>query len=125
MRKFFGADYDQEIIKDGGRVGPADYNMTTDNYKTPAPWTEYDGLIPDSVFVSRRVYETVLRRLVRRTCPTIQFVNGSVTGINRSESNPSQIESVSVKLADQTEVTFESALFVGEFNPSNVYSKPN
>jgi len=116
MRKFFGDDYDKEIIKDGGRVGPADYNMTTDNYKTPAPWTEYDGRVPDSVFVTRRVYETVLRRLVRATCPSIKFVNGSVTGIIPKADNHSQIESVNVKLVGQTEVKFDTTLFIGESN---------
>ena len=79
-----------------------------------SPWQEYNGNLPTNVFVSRRTYETVLRRLVRRHCPNIEWVVGSVTGVVPDPHNKSRISSATVKIADSTEIKLDCELMIGK-----------
>lgn len=75
------------------------------------------------MFISRPLYETLLRRNVRRRCKNVRFVPGVVNGLKPAKNDRSRIGSVEVKMknenGDAQDVTaIETVLFVGTFLPN-------
>ncbi|KAG8929360.1 hypothetical protein FRC02_005706 [Tulasnella sp. 418] len=100
LRKLF-PDIDREILKSGGRILPANYNMHYSGVKLLFPES---GDIPETMHLSRASYETILRRLISSgKYPNIQFVSGTVTGVDVSSGGTSQsIPSVIVRPSNAT-----------------------
>ena len=94
-------------------MGPANYNFSSMNVPIPAPWDDYNGMLPEGVYASRPTYEAVMRKLVRESGRNIEFVVGSVVGINPSKQDRTRVDSVTVKLADESEVKYDCSLFIG------------
>lgn len=74
------------------------------------------GDLPQIPVITRGMYETLLRRLVRKNCPNVRFAVGIVNGINRSPTNPSKIASVNLRMKDgsSNDTIQEVSLIIGE-----------
>ena len=69
----------------------------------------------DTFFTSRDSYERHLRSLVFESSSRIRIIEGTVTGLQTTDSNLGTIESVTVK-TPENELTIPSALVVGSYN---------
>ena len=65
------------------------------------------------MFVSRDAYERILRRLVLSSSDRIQWITGTATGVRVASIDPSKLESVTVRLTDNTEEEIPAALVIG------------
>ena len=83
------------------------------NVPIPAPWDDYNGMLPEGVYASRPTYEAVMRKLVRESGRNIEYVVGSVVSINPSANDRSRVDSVTVKFSDDSETTYDCSLFIG------------
>lgn len=83
----------------------------------PPPRDLYPLGMPDTMFISRALFEPMLRRNVRAVYPEIEFVTGSVTGIVPDKVDKTKIGSVLYRLNDKETVhTQDTILFLGMFS---------
>ena len=68
----------------------------------------------DNFFTSRDSYERHLRRLVFESSSRIRTIQGTVTGLQATDSNLENIDLVTVKTLDN-ELSIPSALVVGAY----------
>ncbi|KAK0489411.1 hypothetical protein IW261DRAFT_413502 [Armillaria novae-zelandiae] len=79
-------------------VCPGDFRTSTWGMWTMTPYTEYNGCLPKTMFVSRRGLETLIRRLVLGgRYENIEQITGTVTGISRSRSDPQYLDQVTIR----------------------------
>lgn len=72
-----------------------------------------DGKVPDCIFMSREMFERLLRRLVLGYSKRIKTKIATATGINTVPGNPMTITSVTVRAADGIEEKIPAALVIG------------
>ncbi|KAG6830466.1 hypothetical protein H0H87_008039, partial [Tephrocybe sp. NHM501043] len=98
LSKLFPA-FDKECDASDLRVLPAEVKTTFGGYLPLAPFQEYGGTLPKTVYGSRRGIETLLRRLVlgEGLYSNIKQMTGVVTGMIPDRSNPFSISKVSVR----------------------------
>jgi hypothetical protein len=64
--------------------------------------------------MTRTAHETLLRRLVRRHCPSVEFITGTVTGVIRSSKEAKKLSAVTYRLGQDTTVqSLEADLVIG------------
>lgn len=93
----------------------ADFSRVTNwGYSIPSPVKQYQGNLPKTIFSSRHGLETALRHFVigRNQYPNIEQIVGTVTGVQRSPSDPTSIEEVTIR-TKEGEMTLSAALVVG------------
>ncbi|KAG6918619.1 hypothetical protein DXG01_013030 [Tephrocybe rancida] len=81
-----------------------------------APTREYGGVLPKTVYGSRRGVETLLRRLVlgEGHYPNIEQITGLVTGVHPDPTDTSMISKVSVRSQSGETIDIQALLAVGE-----------
>jgi hypothetical protein len=90
--------------------------ITVSGHSIPAPYEDYQGNLPKSVFPSRLGLETMLRRLVfgDGRYPNIEQLVGTVTGVQPALDDPTRLEKVTIR-TKEGEMTLPAALVVGQF----------
>ncbi|KZT32362.1 hypothetical protein SISSUDRAFT_1066990 [Sistotremastrum suecicum HHB10207 ss-3] len=78
-----------------------------------------DGDLPKMLSVARPSYETLLRKFVRNECHNVEFVAGTVTGINLDASHQvaglsRRVQSVNIRSQDGIETTEPVVLIAGK-----------
>jgi hypothetical protein len=64
--------------------------------------------------MTRTAHETLLRRLVRRHCPSVEFITGTVTGVIRSSNEAKKLSAVTYRLGQDTTIqSLEADLVIG------------
>ncbi|KAI5116397.1 hypothetical protein M0805_005865 [Coniferiporia weirii] len=113
LRKLF-PNADQEVRNADGRI--ADYEMNVHAYGRPVmklPRHEYpDGKYPQCFFMSREMYERLLRRLVVNSSKRIRWVAGTATGVSTASGDPSTLSSVTVRTSEGVEENIAAALVI-------------
>ena len=73
--------------------------------------------VPKSMFVSRRGYETLLRRLVldKTRFPNIEQITGTITEIHPDKMNSSRVGSITVREEGSDMVKINGEIFIGGF----------
>lgn len=128
MKAMFPA-FDEEAAKiDPQAVGPCDMNAYIGGRILRAPYKAYKGILPRFIAISRPAYETLVRKLVNKYCDNVEFVNGTVTGIQIDVDGPSQglegagvgdrIQSVTIKTKDGLETKEPTLLLVDCTGPT-------
>ena len=72
-----------------------------------------DGKVPECFFMSREMFERLLRRLVLGYSKRIRTKIATATGINTVPGSPMTITSVTVRAADGVEETIPATLVIG------------
>jgi hypothetical protein len=79
----------------------------------PAPAASYPQGLPKTFGMTRAAHETLLRRLVKRHCPSVQFVTGTVTGVTRSSNTDTTLSGVTYRAGkDTTPATLNADLII-------------
>jgi hypothetical protein len=69
--------------------------------------------------MTRAAHETLVRRMVLRYCPSVQFLSGTVTGVNRAFEDAEKLGSVTYRLSqDSTMKTMPADLVIGRLQRS-------
>ncbi|KZT32113.1 hypothetical protein SISSUDRAFT_584852 [Sistotremastrum suecicum HHB10207 ss-3] len=89
---------------------PADVNFHYNGIPLKVPLKFYRGDLPKMLSVARPSYETLLRKFVRNECHNVEFVAGTVTGINLDASHQvaglsQRVQSVNIRSEDGIETT--------------------
>lgn len=73
--------------------------------------------LPETQFVSRESFETLLRRLTLKECKNVRWSVGSVVGVLRAEGDAGRIGTVDIRGVgeDGVETFQEAALVVGTY----------
>lgn len=68
--------------------------------------------------MTRLAYEPFLRGLVKMHCPSVRFVQGTVTGLNLASENSKCVESVSYRTGTDvnSKQSISAKLVVGKFD---------
>ncbi|KZT41427.1 hypothetical protein SISSUDRAFT_981801 [Sistotremastrum suecicum HHB10207 ss-3] len=117
-------DFEAEARKiDPAAIAPCDFQVHLGGRHLRPPLGFYKGTLPKFLTVSRPAYETLLRKLVKNNCDNVEFVTGTVTGINIDVDGPSQglegagtgdrIQSVVIRSKEGVE-TAEPALLLAD-----------
>ncbi|KIM89717.1 hypothetical protein PILCRDRAFT_194199 [Piloderma croceum F 1598] len=73
--------------------------------------------IPQTIWMTRPAYETLLRRLVLSTCSNVEFITGSVTSLQPASTSWESVAYVSFRTASDAEtLQVPAALVVGLFH---------
>ncbi|KAG8928424.1 hypothetical protein FRC02_006917 [Tulasnella sp. 418] len=91
MRQLF-PQYEEEVAALGLRHHPHDVAI----HDSGVPLASRSPKDPHTLYTSREVFEVLLQRLVRKACPNVRFMAGTVTGVDRS-SDASSIREVHVR----------------------------
>ncbi|KZS95627.1 hypothetical protein SISNIDRAFT_408595 [Sistotremastrum niveocremeum HHB9708] len=88
-----------------------------------APLEFYKGNLPKLLSVARPSYETLLRKFVRKECENVEFIVGTVTGINSDPSHQAdgfgrRVRSVNIRSKDGVETTEPVLLVVDCTGPT-------
>ena len=68
---------------------------------------------PQNFFFSRDAFERLLRRLVVRHSPRIQWLTGTAVSVSVANDDVNKLSSIAVRLPDGTERNIRAALVVG------------
>lgn len=68
---------------------------------------------PQNFFFSRDAFERLLRRLVVKHSPRIQWLTGTAVSVSVAKGDVNKLSSITVRLPDGTERSIEAALVVG------------
>jgi hypothetical protein len=101
------------------RIGSKAYNQYSGSVLLPVPAEYYpDARLPEVFHMSRVAYEPFLRNLVKRHCPNVRFVQGTVTGLNLAPGDIMRVDSVlyrvGMDMRNKEEIAAE--LVVGEIS---------
>ncbi|KZS95632.1 hypothetical protein SISNIDRAFT_483856 [Sistotremastrum niveocremeum HHB9708] len=116
-------DLETEALKiDPASIVPCDLQLHMSGRHMEAPYDFYDGKLPNFLSLSRPAYETLLRKLVRKNCDNVEFVIGTVTGMDIDVDGPSQglegagtghrVQSVTIRSKDGVETTEPALLLI-------------
>ncbi|EJD34455.1 hypothetical protein AURDEDRAFT_147591 [Auricularia subglabra TFB-10046 SS5] len=109
LRKLFSG-FDDDARKWGLRVGTCDMHAMMGEQFWRFPFKEYRGALPPTICGPRRTLEPLLRDLVHKTCPDIEFVQGTVTGFLLGDDN--RVRAVSARTAEGAARDIECAMVV-------------
>ncbi|KZS94231.1 hypothetical protein SISNIDRAFT_549413 [Sistotremastrum niveocremeum HHB9708] len=112
LRELF-PNFDAEARKiDPDAIASSDIKLYVGGRHLKAPHGFYKGDFPMHFSVNRHTYETLLRKLVKRDCDNIEYVTGTVVGINTiTSSTRDRVESAIIRSKDGVE-TIEPTLLV-------------
>lgn len=71
---------------------------------------------PRVLGITRPLFETTLRRLVLQTCPEVEYIHGTVTGLIYDETT-NKVNGVNVKLPSGENSEIQGTLVVGKSTP--------
>lgn len=119
------SDLETEALKiDPASIVPCDLQLHMSGKHMEAPYDFYNGKLPNFLSLSRPAYETLLRKLVRKNCDNVEFVIGTVTGMDVDVDGPSQglegagtghrVQSVTIRSKDGVESTEPALLLIGK-----------
>ncbi|EJD45017.1 hypothetical protein AURDEDRAFT_184878 [Auricularia subglabra TFB-10046 SS5] len=110
LRKMFSG-FDDKATAAGIKLLSGDFRIHLANIQQRVPAHKYADYDHQIIYSSRRTFETLLRRLVKEACPSVEFVHGTVTAFNLDEKD-SAIRSVSVRDPSGAVTELQSALVV-------------
>ncbi|KAG9013578.1 hypothetical protein FRB94_001683 [Tulasnella sp. JGI-2019a] len=97
LRSLF-PEVEEEAALLGATPQPADFKFMPSGITLPVPYEEYEEkTMPKAIFLTRGGFETLLRKLVVKHCPQVQFINGTVTEITPSAADRMVVESVTIQ----------------------------
>ncbi|KAH8117861.1 hypothetical protein DFH11DRAFT_1503246 [Phellopilus nigrolimitatus] len=113
LRKLF-PDADEEIKSSDARIVPLEVNVHSYGKEImKLPKDEYpDGNYPQCFFMTREMYERVLRRLVLNSSKRIRSVVGTATGVKTIPGDPTTLSSVTVRAAEGAEENVPATLVI-------------
>ncbi|THH06443.1 hypothetical protein EW145_g4086 [Phellinidium pouzarii] len=113
LRKLF-PNVDEEVKNADGRI--AAYEVNGHAFGRPImkiPMHEYpDGNYPECLFMTRELYERLLRRLVTQSSKRIRWVVGTATGINTVPGDPTTLSSVTIRTPEGNGEKIPAALVI-------------
>ncbi|KZT32360.1 hypothetical protein SISSUDRAFT_1066988 [Sistotremastrum suecicum HHB10207 ss-3] len=108
---------------DPDAIVSADVKFHFNGRPMKAPLGFYKANLPKLLSVARPSYETLLRKFVRKECDNVEFVVGTVTGINLDASHQAvghgrRVQSVNIRSKDGVETTEPVLLVVDCTGPT-------
>ncbi|KZS91698.1 hypothetical protein SISNIDRAFT_413834 [Sistotremastrum niveocremeum HHB9708] len=111
-------ELEAECLKiDSNTIMPCHLQFHPSGRHVKSPVSFYKGTLPKFLAITRHGYETLLRNLLKMTCPNVEFVVGTVTGLNiaghpAGDATQSIVRSVTIRSQEGLEVTEPTALVV-------------
>ncbi|KAG9018335.1 hypothetical protein FRB93_000038 [Tulasnella sp. JGI-2019a] len=100
LERLFPEALKPEMAYFGFSFAPLSYSFNYGNRASPLAFTTTDPKTPRTLPIMRPSFETLLRRLVVKTCGNVTFMVGTVDGFTRHEEDSNKISGVSVRESD-------------------------
>ncbi|KAF5358630.1 hypothetical protein D9758_007762 [Tetrapyrgos nigripes] len=92
-------DLEDECLKSGISLKPADFHIFPGGHQMIAPYEEYSGNLPKTIRSGRRATETLIRRLTldKSHYPNITQIAGSVVAVEADSVDPKYLKKVAIQ----------------------------
>ncbi|KAG8875042.1 hypothetical protein FRB97_005463 [Tulasnella sp. 331] len=97
LRKLFPTTLNTELAYFGFDFAPLTYSFNYGNRSSPEAFSPTDPRTPVTLPVMRESFESLLRRLVVRSCGNVEYLVGTVDGFVRRVGDDHKISGVAVK----------------------------
>ncbi|KZT32412.1 hypothetical protein SISSUDRAFT_1028503 [Sistotremastrum suecicum HHB10207 ss-3] len=117
LKEMFPEFEAQSLKIDLNTIVPCNLQFHPSGKHVRSPVDFYNGTLPKFLAITRHGYETLLRNLLKLTCPNVEFVVGTVTGLNVGrhpdrDSTQHIIESVTIRSQEGLKITEPAAVVV-------------
>ncbi|KAG8984731.1 hypothetical protein FRB93_006353 [Tulasnella sp. JGI-2019a] len=100
LERLFPRTLENEMAYFGFSYAPLSYSYNFGNRLSPQEFSPTDPNTPRTIPIMRPSFETLLRRLVVKSCSNVSFIVGTVNGFKRHEEDNSKISGVTIRGSD-------------------------